>query len=154
MILEFSLKVGKSAIPLWYKIFEYDEDDSRSFSHVKEGIQEIKEIFKPHNYEIILLGDRGFKSIELFEYVDSLELKYCIRCPNDMLVQIQGQRKINYLKDIFPMKKGVKKFNRVLLSGKEHKCNLAVCKAEESEDTFETHYFLKRLLKKLKANAL
>lgn len=136
LILKFSLKVGKRSIPLWYKIFEYDEDGGRDFSHVEEGLRELKEIFKPYNYEVILLADRGFRNIDLFKFIDKLEWKYCIRCPRDMLVQIEGQRKVNYLSDITPMKKGVKKFNGVLLSGKKYKCNLAVCKAEESEDTW------------------
>jgi len=136
LILKFSLKVGKRAIPLWYKIFEYNEKDNKNFIHIKEGIKELNEIFSSYNYEIILLADRGFKSIDLFRFIDKLSWKYCIRCTNDMLVKIEEKKKIKYLRDITPIKKGVKKFNRVLLSAEEYGCNLAVCKAEESEDTW------------------
>jgi hypothetical protein len=136
LILKFSLKVGKRAIPLWYKIFEYDEKGNKSFDHIKEGITELNKIFTSYNYEVILLADRGFKSIDLFRFIDNLGWKYCIRCTNDILVKIEGKDKIKYLRDIKPIKKSVKKFNGVLLSAEKYKCNLAVCKAEESEDTW------------------
>lgn len=136
LILKFSLKVGKRAIPLWYKKFDYHEKENKSFEHVKEGIRELNDIFVSYNYEVILLGDRGFKSIDLFKFIDKIKWKYCIRCTNDMLVKIEEKNKIKYLRDITPIKKAVKKFNGVLLSAAEYKCNLAVCRAEESEDTW------------------
>lgn len=136
LILKFSLKVGKRAMPLWYKIFEYNEKDNKNFEHIKEGIKELNEIFVSYNYEVILLADRGFRSIDLFRFIDKLGWKYCIRCTNDMLVKIEGKEKIKYLRDITTIKKGAKKFNGVLLSTEEYRCNIAVCKAEESEDTW------------------
>lgn len=136
LILKFSLKVGRRSIPLWYKIFGYDEKNNKKFKHIKQGIKELSEIFASYNYEVILLGDRGFVSIDLFRFIDKLGWKYCIRCTNDMLIKIEGKEKIKYLKDIKPLKKGVKKFNGVLLSAKEYICNIAICKAEESEDTW------------------
>lgn len=136
LILKFSLKVGKRAIPLWYKIFEYNEKDNKNFEHIKEGIRELNEIFSSYNYEVVLLADRGFKSIDLFRFIDSIGWKYCIRCTNDLLVKIEGKDKIKYLRDISPIKKVVKKFNGVLLSAEKYECNLAVCKAEDSEDTW------------------
>jgi hypothetical protein len=72
VILKFSLKVGKRSIPLWYKIFEYNEKGNKSFKHVKEGIAELNEIFASYDYEVILLADRGFKSIDLFQFIDKL----------------------------------------------------------------------------------
>lgn len=136
LILQFSLKVGKRVVPLWYKIFKYKEKGSKSFKHIKQGIKELNDILASYNYEVILLADRGFKSIDLFRFIDELGWKYCIRCTNDMLVKIEGNEKIKYLRDIKPLKKSVKKFNKVLLSAGEYVCNLAVCKAEEAEDTW------------------
>jgi hypothetical protein len=136
LILQFSLKVGKRAIPLWYKIFEYNEKNNKNFKHIKEGISELNEIFAAYNYEVVLLGDRGFKSIDLFKFIDNLGWKYCIRCTNDMLVKIEGKKKIKYLRDITPIKSHVKKFNEVLLTAEKYKCNLAVCRAEDSDDTW------------------
>lgn len=53
-----------------------------------------------------------------------------------MLIKIEGKEKIKYLKAIKPIKNGVKKFNEVLLCAQKYKCNIAVCKAEETEDTW------------------
>lgn len=53
-----------------------------------------------------------------------------------MLVKIDGKDKIKYLRDIKPVKKYVKKFNEVLLTAEKYKCNIAVCKAEDSDDTW------------------
>jgi Transposase DDE domain len=136
LILKFSLKVGKRSIPLWYKIFKYDEKDNKNFKHIKEGILELNDIFTAYGYEVILLGDRGFKSIDLFKFIDRLGWKYCIRCTNDMLVKIEGKNKIKNLKDIKPIKNSVKKFNGILLTAEKYRCNLAVCKAEDSDDTW------------------
>ncbi|MFD3157089.1 hypothetical protein ACFIJ5_09545 [Haloimpatiens sp. FM7330] len=105
LILKFSLKVGKRAIPLWYKIFEYDEKDNKNFNHVKEGIAELYEILSSYNFDVILLGDRGFKSIDLFEFIHEIGWKYCIRCTKDLLVEIKDKEKIKYLEDIKPLKK-------------------------------------------------
>jgi hypothetical protein len=82
LILKFSLKVGKRAIPLWYKIFEYNEKGNKSFEHIKQGITEFNEIFNSYNYKVILLAYGGFKSIDLFRFIDKLGWKYCIRCAN------------------------------------------------------------------------
>ncbi|MDP4146934.1 MAG: transposase [Bacillota bacterium] len=136
LILQFSLKVGKRTVPLWYKIFYYNEKDNKSFEHIKQGISELNEILSSYDYEVLLLADRGFKSIDLFKYIDALEWKYCIRCTNDMLIKIEDKKKIKYLNDIKPVKGKVKKFDGILLSEKEYKCNLAVCRAGDSEDTW------------------
>lgn len=131
LILKFSLKVGKRAVPLWYKIFKYNKKNNKNFKHIKHGIEEIKDLISSYNYEAVLLADRGFKSIDLFKFIDKIGWKYCIRCTNDMLVNIEGKEKIKYLRDIKTLKKGVKKLNRILLSAEKYRCNLAVCKAEE-----------------------
>ena len=136
LILQFSLKVGKRTIPLWYKIFNYKEEGNKRFEHVKQGISELNEIFMSYNYEVLLLADRGFKSIDLFKYIDEIGWKYCIRCTNDMIIKIEDNKKVRYLKDINPIKNRVKKFNDILLSQKEYKCNLAVCRAIDSDDTW------------------
>lgn len=136
LILQFSLKVGKRTIPIWYKIFRYKEKGNQSFNHVKQGISELNEIFSSYDYEIVLLADRGFRSVDLFKFIDNIGWKYCIRCTSDMLVQIENNKKVKYLKDIKPVKNKVKKFKNVLLTEKEYTCNLAVCRAEASEDTW------------------
>jgi hypothetical protein len=130
------LKVGRRSIPLWYKIFKYKEKNNKNFKHVKEGIKEINELFAPYNYNVILLADRGFKSVDLFKVIDKIGWKYCIRCTNGVTVEIKGKDKIKYLRDIKPFKSDIRKFNNILLSIKKYKCNLAVCKTEDSEDAW------------------
>lgn len=109
---------------------------TKTLNIYKEGISELNEIFTAYNYKIILLGDRGFKSIDLFKFINELGWKYCIRCTNDMLVKMEGKGKIKYLRDINLIKAYVKKFNGILLTAEKYKCNIAVCKAEDSDDTW------------------
>jgi hypothetical protein len=58
-----------------------------------------------------LLGDRGFKSIDLFKFIDKIGWKYSIRCTNDMLVKMEGRNKLKYLRDITPIEKAKKQSN-------------------------------------------
>ena len=39
VILQFSLKVGKRAVPLWFKLFKYKQDGNKDFIHVKESLK-------------------------------------------------------------------------------------------------------------------
>ncbi|MBE6050437.1 MAG: hypothetical protein E7214_07210, partial [Clostridium sp.] len=48
VILQFSLKVGKRAIPLWFKLFKYKEDGNKDFMHVKEGLTFLHKIVTPY----------------------------------------------------------------------------------------------------------
>ncbi|AQR89714.1 hypothetical protein [Clostridium saccharobutylicum] len=57
-------------------------------------MSELNEIFTAYNYEVVLLGDTGFKSVDLFKFINKLGWKYCIRCTNDMVVKIEGKEKI------------------------------------------------------------
>ncbi|EPY2272923.1 hypothetical protein ACXAUS_001777 [Clostridium sporogenes] len=74
VILQFSLKVGKRTIPLWYKVFRYKENGNKDFKHVKEGLNFLHKVLAPYDYNVTLLADRGFKSIDLFKFIDE-ELK-------------------------------------------------------------------------------
>lgn len=137
LILQFSLKIGKGAVPLLYKTFYYNDKNNKNFEHVKEGLSYVYKILKPHNFHVILLADRGFKSVDLFEFIDkTLKWKYCIRCTKDIFVQISDEvpsKKLEYIK---PYKHGAKHFKDVLLTNKKYLCNLAVCKAEDADDTW------------------
>lgn len=67
VILKFSLKVGKRAVPLWYKVFLYKEDENKDFKHVKKGLKFLHKIITPYKYKVTIFADRGFKSVDLFE---------------------------------------------------------------------------------------
>lgn len=48
VILQFSLKVDKKAVPLWFKLFKYKQHGSKDFIHVKEGLKFLHKILTPY----------------------------------------------------------------------------------------------------------
>ena len=137
VILQFSLKVGKRAIPLWFKLFRYKEDGNKDFMHVKEGLTFLHKILTPYKFDVTILADRGFKSVDLFKFIDeTLNWKYCIRCTKDIGISIDGKNKIKKLDDIIPAKCSTKYFYNVKLTTQEYICNMAVCKAQEAKDVW------------------
>lgn len=137
VILQFSLKLGKRAIPLWFKLFRYKEDGNKDFMHVKEGLTFLHKILTPYKFDVTILADRGFKSVDLFKFIDeTLNWKYCIRCTKDIGISIDGKNKIKKLDDIIPTKCSTKYFYNVKLTTQEYICNMAVCKAQDAEDVW------------------
>ena len=137
LILQMILKVGKRAIPLWYKIFHYKDKNNQNTEHVIEGLLEVYSHLENYKYDIVVLADRGFKNTKLFEFVEKkLGWKYCIRCTKDVGVKIAGNRNIKKLQDIKPRKNKGRHFNSVKLTMKEFECNLSVCRAEGKADTW------------------
>ena len=137
VILQFSLKVGKRAIPLWFKLFRYKEDGNKDFVHVKEGLTFLHKILTQYKFDVTILADRGFKSVDLFKFIDeTLNWKYCIRCTKDLGISIDGKSKIKKLDDIIPAKRSTKYFYNVKLTTQEYVCNMAVCKAQDAEDVW------------------
>lgn len=137
VILQFSLKIGKRAVPLWYKVFRYKEDGNKDFKHVKEGLKFLHKILTPYNYDVTILADRGFKSVDLFKFIDKdLNWKYCIRCTKDLGISLNDKPKIRKLEDITPLKGRTKHFFNIKLTAKAYICNMAVCRAEDADDTW------------------
>ena len=137
LILQFSLKVDKSAVPLQFKLFKYKQDGNKDFIHLKEGLKFLHNILIPYEFEVTIIAERGFKSIDLFKFIDeTLKWKYCIRCTKDMGISIAGKRKIKKLDDITPRKGFTKYFYNIKLTAQEYICNMAVCTAEEFEDVW------------------
>lgn len=54
---------------IWYKVFKYKEKDNKNLKYVKEDLDFIYSITKEYDYEVIVLENRGFKSIDLFQYI-------------------------------------------------------------------------------------
>ena len=82
-------------------------------------------ILTPYEFEVTIIAERGFKSIDLFKFIDeTLKWKYCIRCTKDMGISIAGKRKIKKLDDITSRKGFTKYFYNIKLT------------AEESEDVW------------------
>jgi hypothetical protein len=133
LILQFSMKAGNRNIPLLYKMFYYKEENNKGLKYVKEGLLTLYTILKPYNYKVIVLGDRGFKSTDLFSFIENkLNWSYCIRCTKSVSVKINGGRcKLSEIK-VYASRN--KHFNNVQLTQKNFICNLSVCKSSESED--------------------
>ena len=82
-------------------MFKYKEKGNKDFKHVKEGLLFLHKILKHYDYNAILLADRGFKSIDLFKFIDeTLGWKYCIRCTKYMRILIPERPEIDKLEDI------------------------------------------------------
>jgi mRNA-degrading endonuclease RelE of RelBE toxin-antitoxin system len=133
-ILQFSLRVDNRTIPLWHKIFEYEDKNSKDFEHVYEGLKVVYELLSPYNFEVIVLADRGFRSVELFKFIhEELKWKYAIRCIATTNVTIPNKPKIKKLSaiKIKPNKKIC--FEKVLLTSEKYECNLGVSLAEDGD---------------------
>lgn len=116
----------------------YKEDGNKDFKHVKEELNFLYKILLPYNYEVIILAYRGFKSIDLFEFIDkTLKWKYCIRCTKDIKIFIDDKSKIKKLEDILTLKNNrAKYFYDINITSKKYTCNMAVCKEETANDTW------------------
>lgn len=138
VILQFSLKIGRRSVPLWYKVFFYKQDGNKDFNHIKEGLKFLHKIITPYGYDVILLGDRGFRSVDLFEFIDeTLKWKYCIRCTKDIGITIKDNPKIKKLEDIKPLNNNrAKYFYNIKLTAEAYMCNMAVCKDKDADDVW------------------
>ena len=105
------MKVSKRDIQLWFKLFKYKQDGNKDFIHVKEGLKFLHKILTPYEFDVTILTDRGFKSIDLFKFIDeTLKWKYCIRYTKYMGISIIGKSKIKKLDDIIYL--FILKFNK------------------------------------------
>lgn len=50
VILSFMLNIGKRGIPLYYKVYEYNDPKNKSIEDVKEGLRKVEKLIKPYNY--------------------------------------------------------------------------------------------------------
>ena len=118
-------------------MFKYKQHGNKDFIHVKEGLKFLHKILTPYEFDVTILADRGFKSIDLFKFIDeTLKWKYCIRCTKYMGISIVGKSKIKKLDDIIPTKWSTKYFYNIKLTAQEYICNMAVCKAQDAEDVW------------------
>ena len=47
--------------------------------HVKEGLTFLHKILTPYKFDVTLLADRGFKSVDLFKFIDETLNKYYLK---------------------------------------------------------------------------
>jgi len=146
-VLVFSLSIGRTSIPLWFKSFKlhnclkgnkklikedgYVTDDYQSHQHVKEGIDFCKSLFEGRKIDLIYLGDRAFFSIKTFKYLDKIKVKYYIRVKADAIFCSKVYKPDNRtcykrLRDIPVNLHHSKYFKNIYLTKQNYRCNLAV----------------------------
>ena len=88
-ILMFTLKVGKTSIPLWFNEFNYHDSDAYLFPIFKEAIKTCHDLVKLNNpnAKIQLLADRWFGNhIKILDYINILGDTYNFRTKGSLLV--------------------------------------------------------------------
>lgn len=137
VILSFMMSIGKRGIPLYYKVYEYDDPRNKSMEDVKEGLRIVKKLLEPYKYEVTVLADRGFGSTELFEYIENMGWTYFIRVKGIYTVKIKEDEVIGKLEDIEHPRKFTRFFYGVELTQNKYKCNIASKPSgEKEEDTW------------------
>lgn len=120
------------------KLINPEKVGNKDFKHIKEGLKFLHKIITPYAYDVVLLGDRGFRSIDLFKFIDeTLKWKYCIRCTNNIGIAIKDNPKIKKLEDINPLNNNrAKYFYNIKLTAESYISNMAVCKDQDADDVW------------------
>lgn len=65
-VFMISMRIGNQGIPLWFKCFK-DSNNKNAFrlNTLKEGIQEVSNLFRNTDFELIFLANRWFYSTDL-----------------------------------------------------------------------------------------
>lgn len=134
VILNFMLSIGKRGVPLYYKVYEYKDPKNKNMEDVKKGLRIIQKMLEPYKYEVTVLGDRGFGSIELFEYINKMGWTYYIRIKGGTNVHIEGEEVIGKLEEIEHPRRNTRFFEGVEITQKRYKCNIASKPSGEKED--------------------
>lgn len=136
VILSFMLSIGKRGIPLYYKVYKYNDAKNKSMEDVKEGLRKIKKMLEPYKYEVTVLADRGFGSVELFEYIDKMGWKYYIRIKGGINIRVKEDEVIGKLEEIEHPRRIARYFNGAEITQSRYKCNIASKPSGEKEDTW------------------
>jgi len=139
-VILFSLRIGKSSIPLWFRCFKAIPEEAFTTDLLKQGILYCKNLFVNHDVNLIYLGDRGFFTINLFKYFDELNISFNIRISNNALFRpIHGEFKGHTmtLKDIPINLKHSKFFYNCFLTNQNYRCNIAVSRTIILEHNIE-----------------
>ena len=65
-VFMISMRIGNQGIHLWFKCFK-DSNNKNAFrlNTLKEGIQEVSNLFRNTDFELIFLANRWFYSTDL-----------------------------------------------------------------------------------------
>lgn len=127
-----------NGIPLYFQCFKgKHENGSCQFEVIKKGIEYVHNLLKNKKCKLIFLGDRGFLSCKIMEYIEELGDIYCIRAKSNVSIYIYNYDKIaGSLKEVTPKEKEEQHYEGVLLTKKKYVTNLAVSKTEGHKEPF------------------
>ena len=87
-ILMFTLRVGKTGIPLWFKEFKYHDSEAYTYPIFKEAIQTCHDLVKLNNPDakIKFLADRWFGNhVKILDYINIIGDTYDFRAKGSLL---------------------------------------------------------------------
>ena len=87
-ILMFTLRVGKTGIPLWFKEFKYHDSEAYTYPIFKEAIQTCHDLVKLNNPDakIKFLSDRWFGNhVKILDYINIIGDTYDFRAKGSLL---------------------------------------------------------------------
>lgn len=134
VILNFMMSIGKRGIPLYYKVYAYDDPRNKSMEDVKEGLRIIKKMLEPYKYEVTVLAGRGFESIELFEYINKMGWKYYIRVKGGTSIHIEEDEVVGKLEEIEHPRGFTRYFEEAEITQKRYRCNIASKPSGENKE--------------------
>lgn len=142
-ILMFTLKIGKQSIPLFFRTFNYHNNDAFTFSTFVEGIDFCHNLIKsiePYA-NIIFLADRFWGNhFKLMNYIDSLGDTYCFRTKGDTIVFVYDNHDKMVLKktisNVDSLVYHSKFYEDIPVSYKHYHMNLAISKSHGHKEPF------------------
>ena len=87
-ILMFTLRVGKTGIPLWFKEFKYHDSEAYTYPIFKEAIQTCHDLVKLNNPDakIKFLADRWFGNrVKILDYINIIGNIYDFRAKGSFI---------------------------------------------------------------------
>lgn len=87
-ILMFTLRVGKTGIPLWFKEFKYHDSEAYTYPIFKEAIKTCHDLVKLNNPDakIKFLADRWFGNhVKILDYINIIGNTYDFRAKGSLL---------------------------------------------------------------------
>ena len=94
-ILMFTLRIGKTGIPLWFKEFYYHDSDAYTYPIFQEAIKTCHDLVKLNNPDanIVFLADRWFGNhIKILDYINILGDTYDFRAKDSLLTLIMDKK--------------------------------------------------------------
>ena len=110
-VLFVSMRVGKQGIPIYFECFKGIKNPEAFYDRtIIKAIDNVFDLFKNKNLNIIFLADRWFNSKKVFEHIDKLGATYCFRLKSNLKISVYDKNEGHY----------IRKYTGDLLSWKHH----------------------------------